>query len=73
MKVSINHSTCPNLTYENFFKLANRLKITNVEIRNDLPNLIFDSNSTSEIYNLKKEYNINIIFITKIIILDTVW
>ena len=63
MKVSINHSTCPNLTYENFFKLANRLKITNVEIRNDLPNLIFDSNSTSEIYNLKKEYNINIISI----------
>ena len=52
MKISINHSICPSLSYENFFKLAKDLEITNVEIRNDLLNLNFDLKAINEISDL---------------------
>ncbi len=63
MKFSMNHSVCPHLSYENFFKLAKDLNISNVEIRNDLSNISFDSDAINEISILKDKYNINIISI----------
>ena len=63
MKISINHSICPSLSYENFFKLAKDLEIPNVEIRNDLLNLNFDLKAINEISDLKEKYKINVISI----------
>ena len=63
MKISINHSICPSLSYENFFKLAKDLEIPNVEIRNDLLNLKFDLKAINEISDLKEKYKINVISI----------
>ena len=63
MKISINHSICPSLNYENFFKLARDLEISNVEIRNDLFNLNFDLKAINEISDLKEKYKINVVSI----------
>mgnify|MGYP006159258333 FL=1 len=42
MNISLNHIICPHLSYAEFFELAYDLKIPNLEIRNDLPNLDFN-------------------------------
>ena len=63
MNFSINHIISPYLDYQNFFSLAENLKIKNVEIRNDLHRLDFKKIDTKLINKLSKQYNINIISI----------
>jgi 2-keto-myo-inositol isomerase len=40
MRFALNHITTPNLSIENFFALARRLGMTEVEIRNDTPDVV---------------------------------
>ncbi|TCQ25764.1 TIM barrel protein [Rhizobium sp. PP-CC-3G-465] len=40
MRFAINHITAPNLSLEDFFSAARRLGLTEVEIRNDIPDVV---------------------------------
>ncbi|MHC2302048.1 TIM barrel protein [Rhizobium mongolense] len=40
MRFAINHITAPKLSHENFFAAARNLGLTEVEIRNDLPDIV---------------------------------
>lgn len=40
MRFALNHITTPNLPLETFFALARKLGLTEVEIRNDLPDVV---------------------------------
>lgn len=40
MRFALNHITTPNLALPDFFELARRLGMTEVEIRNDLPDVV---------------------------------
>ena len=60
---SLNHSIAPNLSFQNFFELSQKLNIQNVEIRNDLPKIFLDKTNPDEIKKLVDEYKINILAI----------
>jgi 2-keto-myo-inositol isomerase len=48
MRFAINHIVAPKLPIEEFFAMAGRLGVTEVEIRNDLPNIV-DTVSPEEV------------------------
>ena len=50
MNISLNHIICPHLSYAQFFELAYDLKIPNLEIRNDLPNLDFKKSQSLNLF-----------------------
>ena len=59
----MNHIIAPNLSFQNFFELSQKLNIQNVEIRNDLPKIFLDKTNPDEIKKLADEYKINILAI----------
>ena len=40
MRFALNHIATPKLSVEDFFALARNLGITEVEVRNDLPDVV---------------------------------
>lgn len=40
MRIALNHITAPKLSFEDFLAMAKRLGVTEVEIRNDIPDVV---------------------------------
>jgi 2-keto-myo-inositol isomerase len=63
-RFALNHMAAPRLAPKDFFALASSLRISEVEIRNDLAgNAILDGTSPATIASLAREKNVSIISI----------
>jgi len=60
---ALNHILAPNLNIQDFFKLSKNLNIQNIEIRNDLPKILFYNINANEIKKLVNDYKVNILSI----------
>ena len=62
MRFALNHITVPKMGLEEFFALAKSLNMSEVEIRNDLPNVV-DSWKAKDVKNLAAKMGLTLLTI----------
>lgn len=66
LPIVLNHMTVPGLRYDAFMDLAKRLGCVGVELRNDLPGVLFDGDAPEQVAAKARETSLRIVGISEV-------